>query len=155
MANLEIQGADKFLHVAKALKQAGDKELKRELGHAIKVSVAPMTQEVRDHVAQYLPSGYAPILARDLKTRQSWRTRGETVGLLLSGYAKGKRERRHVKAINKGILRHPVFGNRGAWVAQRVRPGFWDEPLANAKERPAKEIRAALDSIARKLARKY
>jgi hypothetical protein len=155
MADLEIQGVDQFVRVAKALRQVGDKELKRELRLAIKDAATPMTDEVRDQVAQYLPDRYAAVLAPALKTGQSWRTGGSTVGLVLTGYAKGKRSRRHVKAINRGVLRRPVYGNREAWVAQQVRPGFWDEPLANAKRLPTWQIRKALRDIARKLDRKY
>lgn len=155
MADIRIEGADKFVAVAKALKKVGDRELKHELGSAIKQAVAPMTDEVRDHVAQYLPSGYAPTIARDLKTRQSWRTGGSVVGLTLVGHAKGATRRRHVQVINKGNLRHKVYGNPEVWVNQSVKPGFWDEPLAKAKDKPIREIRKALDRIARKLARKY
>lgn len=155
MVQLSVDGADKFAAVAKTLKQAGDKDLKKELRAAIASAVEPMTDEVRDQVAQYLPTRYAPLLADSLKTRQSWRTSGSTIGLVLTGSAKGRRQRRHVQAINAGVLRHPVFGNRNVWVAQPVRRGFWDEPMTAAKRQPAREIGKALDRIARRLARKY
>jgi hypothetical protein len=155
MADFDVTGAEKFAQVAKALKQAGDKELKLELRQAIKASVEPMLHDVRDQVSLYLPNRYAATLAPALKVGQRWKTSGSTIGLVLTGYAKGKKSRRYVKAINAGILRHPTYGNRGAWVAQRVRPGFWDNPMANAKKKPTEEIRQALDRVARKLDRKY
>jgi hypothetical protein len=155
MADLEIQGAEEFAAVAKALKQAGEKDLQKELRAAIQRAAEPMVDTVRDQVAQYLPDRYAAVLAPALKVGQSWRTGGSVTGLVLTGYAKGKRSRRYVKAINAGILRHPVYGNRAAWVAQQVRPGFWDEPMANSKEKPTEEIQQALDDVAKKLARKY
>jgi hypothetical protein len=75
------------------------------------------------------------------------------VGLVLAGYAKGKKSRRYVRAINDGTLRHPAYGNRQAWVAQRVKPGFWDVPMANAKEKPTREIQEAMERVAQKIAR--
>lgn len=153
MTDIEVTGAEKFAKFAKALKQAGDKELKLELRNAIKASAEPMLGDVRDQVALYLPNRYAAVLAPALKIGQSWRTSGSVIGLVLTGYAKGKKSRRYVKAINAGTLRRPVYGNRKAWVAQSVKPGFWDVPMANAKERPTREIREALERVARKLAR--
>lgn len=35
--------------------------------------------------------------------------------------------------INAGRLRHPVWGNRGAWVTQTVRPGYADEAVRRLK----------------------
>jgi hypothetical protein len=155
MADLEIQGAEEFAAVAKALKQAGEKDLQKELRVAIQRAAEPMVDAVREHIEQYLPDRYAAVLAPALKTGQSWRTGGSVTGLVLTGYAKGRSKRRYVKAINAGILRHPVWGNRSAWVAQQVRPGFWDEPMANAAEKPTEEIQQALGDVAGKLARKY
>lgn len=155
MSDLKITGTEEFIRVAKALNAQGSagRGLKRELMAAVKAAAKPMEDEVRDHVAQYLPSGYAPIIARDLVVRPSQSTRGNSIGLKLKGHAKGVTRRRHVRVIDKGTLRHPVWGNREAWVDQRVRPGFWSTPLTNAREKPAKEIRRAIQAVARKIER--
>lgn len=152
MADLEITGTEEFVRVAKALNAQGSagKGLKRELMAAIKTAAKPMEDEVRDHVSQYLPSGYAPVIAKGLVVRPSQSTRGSSIGLKLVGHAKGRSKRRHIKTIDAGTLRHPVWGG-APWVNQRVRPGFWSQPLAAARERPAKEIRRAIDAVARKI----
>lgn len=152
MGDLEVTGTQEFVRLARALNAQGSsgKGMKRELMAAIKTAAKPMEDEVRDHVSQYLPSGYAPVIARGLVVRPSQSTRGSSIGLKLVGHAKGRSKRRHIKTIDAGTLRHLVWG-RAPWVNQRVRPGFWSQPLAAARERPAKEIRRAIDAVARKI----
>lgn len=154
MADLEITGTEEFVRVAKALNAQGSagKGLKRELMAAIKSAAKPMEDEVRNHVAQYLPGAYAGVMASDLVVRPSQVTRGNSVGLKLRGHAKGRSRRRHVKTIDGGTLRHPVWG-RAPWVNQSVKPGFWSKPLTDAREKPAKEIRRVIQEVARKIER--
>lgn len=153
MADLEITGTEQFVHLAKALNAQGSagRGLKRELMGAIKTAAKPMEQAVRDHVAQYLPSGYAPVMAAGLVVRPSQSTRGNAVGLKLTGYAKGVKKRRHIRVIDRGTLRHPVYGNSGAWVDQKVKPGFWSTELEQSREKPATEIRRAIQQALRNL----
>lgn len=126
MGDFQISGAEQFLRVSKALKEQGDKGLKRELNKQLKAAVQPMKSTVLEHIEQYLPSGYAPVMAGRLQvsTAQSART-----GLRLAFYAQGRRKRRYIRAIDDGTLRHPVYGNREAWVNQRVKPGFVSDVL--------------------------
>jgi hypothetical protein len=154
MADLEIRGQEEFVRVAKALNAQGSagRGLKRELRKQIQAAADPMTDEVLNHVAFYLPNRYAAVLARDLKVRQSWSTRGNVAALRLTGTAKGRNKRRHVGAINAGTLRHRVYG-RDVWVNQSVQPGFWDKPLADAREKPARAVRRAIQETARKIAK--
>jgi hypothetical protein len=35
--------------------------------------------------------------------------------------------------VNEGRLRHPLYGNRGHWYTQTVRPGFADETMRQVK----------------------
>jgi hypothetical protein len=154
MADVKITGTEEFVRVAKALNAQGSagKGLKREMMAAIKKAAKPMEDEVRDHVGQYLPSGYAPVIAKGLVVRPSQATRGRSIGLKLVGHAKGRSKRRHIKVIDGGTLRHPVWG-RAPWVDQSVKPGFWSKPLAAAREKPAKEIRRVIQEVARKIER--
>jgi hypothetical protein len=153
MADVEVTGTQQFVRLAKALNAQGSagRGLKKELMDAVKAAAKPMENEVRSHVAQYLPSGYAPIMAAGLVVRPSQSTRGKSVGLKLTGYAKGVTRRRQIRVIDNGTLRHPVYGNREAWVDQRVKPGFWSEPLENSREKPAVEIRRAIQKTISKL----
>lgn len=153
MADFEITGTQQFVHLAKALNAQGSagKGLKRELMAEIKDAATPMTNEVRSHVAQYLPSGFAPTVAAGLVVRPSQSTRGSSVGLKLVGFAKGQSRRRQIGAMNSGILRHPIYGHRKTWSTQPVKAGFWSEPLERARDKPAAAIRRAIQRAISKL----
>lgn len=151
--DLEVTGTEQFVTLARKLNAQGKqgRGLWRELNSQIKEAAKPMTDEVLRHIDDYLPSGYAPVMRRDLTVRVSRSTKGAAAGLKLVGVAKGVRRKRHTRVINDGILRHPVYGNPDAWVDQRVKPGFWSTPLNNAREIPAKHIRRAIQNTIRKL----
>lgn len=155
MSDLKITGTEEFLRVARSLNAAGSqgRGLWKELNTAIQGAAVPMTDAVKAHLDRYLPDRYATVLRRDLVVRPSRSTRGASAGLKLVGHAKGARRRRHVREIDAGTLRHPVYGNRGTWVDQGVLPGFWSKPLLEASEKPAREIHHAIERTAAKIAR--
>lgn len=153
MAEFEVTGTQQFVNLAKALNAQGSagRGLKKELMDAVKAAAKPMEHEVRIHVSRYLPSGFAPIMVAGLVVRPSTSTRGKSIGLKLTGTAQGVTRKRHIRVIDTGTLRHPVYGNREAWVDQKVKPGFWSEPLADSREIPAVEIRRAIQRTINKL----
>ncbi len=53
-------------------------------------------------------------------------------------------------AMDKGAVRHPVHGNRSAWVTQTVTGGWFSEPMFEGRD----EIRSALDDLLEDLAQK-
>lgn len=151
--DLEITGTEQFVALAKRLNAQGKagRGLWKELNAQMANAAQPMTAVVKRHLPDYLPDGYASVLRPALTVRVSRSTKGASAGLKLVGTAKGMKKRRHVKVINDGTLRHPVYGNPAAWVNQRVRPGFWTQPLNTAREIPATEIRRAIQNTIRKL----
>jgi hypothetical protein len=38
-----------------------------------------------------------------------------------------------ITAMDRGRLRHPLFGNRAHWYTQAVRPGWWSIPIERSK----------------------
>lgn len=46
--------------------------------------------------------------------------------------------------MDRGTVRHPVFGNRKVWVNQRITPGWWSRPV---KQHEDDMVRAADDAI--------
>ena len=151
MGDIEIRGVDEFVRVAKELRAMGKegRGLQRELKAAIQSAAEPMVDEVRRKADQYLPDRYAEVLRQDLVAKQSWKTRGKQIGLRIT--AKGRRHRRVVRNINEGVLRGPTFGNWAAARDQSVRSGFWDEPLMDAREKPARAMRRAIQDVADKI----
>lgn len=127
---VHFENLRQFSAVAEALGDAG-KDLKKELRKGLNKAVKPLGVKAKQNIPRYVPSGYAPVLQRAFRASTSVRLSGNPK-VTLTGQAKGKRKKREVRAIDAGILRHPVFGNRDAWVAQKIRKGFWSDPVREA-----------------------
>jgi hypothetical protein len=150
--DFQVTGQQQFIRLAKALNAQGKqgRGLWKELNNAIKESVDPMVELVKQHLGEYLPDNYAKVLAPKLSVRVSRSTRGTGPALKLVGTAKGRGKRRRVKTIDQGTLRHPVF-TTDVWVDQSVRPGFWRDEMESARGIPAKKIRRAVQRTLSKL----
>jgi hypothetical protein len=70
--------------------------------------------------------------------------------LQIRGRAKGGKTL-DLKSINDGIVRHPVFGDRGSWVAQPVRPGFFTRACEANRDAVLQGIREAAENVAEQL----
>lgn len=89
--------------------------------------------------------------------------RGVTRKITLSGYRTGVRvrvdgkylpedQRSLIKATNKGLVRHPVFGNRGTWVSQRFTPkGWFDRTVQKHGPQAVSKIEAAVRNVLERL----
>jgi len=153
VAELRIVGADKFGVLAKTLRQLGDKDLQRELYRGINRSVKPLTEEVKKGTQNYLPRRYAFELAKSLKVRARRRA-GKDPSIRLVGTAKTPRgKQRDLASLNRGRLRHPLYGNRRYWYDQKVSPNWWDEPLFEGVEQVREELVQVLDDIWAKVER--
>jgi hypothetical protein len=145
--SVEIRGVEQLAALSKALKAAGDKELQSELSKGISAATRPMINSVKQSARAQLPQrgGLAKRVAatsiRTSRTRQGVRLRARNANL------KG------LAAIDRGIVRHPVFGNRNEWVTQRVNPGFWTEPLEASAPEARREIEAAMRTVIQKIDR--
>lgn len=154
--------AVEFEALARALKDAGEKGLKRELYKAINDAGQGLAKQVKDveHLKPYMPNRYAEILAEDLTVIISKRL-GTAPGVTLR--AKGRRKWRHVRRLNQGILTHPVYGTeaqelaatahgRGwTWDTQEIHPRFFDDPVAASGPEVRRQIEAALHRVIAKI----
>lgn len=108
------------------------------------VKVPPI---IRAEVPSHVPRGYEPVLAKALEFETSVR---QKIGMLITISASGKVERRDLPAINRGTLRHPLFGNRSHWYAQRrgVKAGLVEDGIRKAQPMIIKEVQKARDKTA-------
>lgn len=151
VVELRIEGADKFGALAKRLKQAGDKDLRKELYRGITRAVKPLTKDVKDSTTKFLPKRYALELAKSLRVR-SRRRAGNNPAIYLVGSAKTPRGKdRDLASLNRGRLRHPLYGNRGYWFDQDVDPNWWDDPLLEGADAVREEIVNVIDDIGARL----
>jgi hypothetical protein len=84
--------------------------------------------------------GYAGEMSRSLRFKTQKRTGGNSASYTLLTYADGKAERRDIRALEAGNLRHPIFGNRNAWALTKIRPGFHKRGTDNALDEATKQM---------------
>lgn len=157
MADVRVEGAEKLRKLARDLSIAGNIELQKELRRGLAVAARPVGKEVRAEIPRVMPSGYAPVLSKALRVSVSTRTPRASrylvaVRVVLS--AAGRHRKRDLPALDRGSLRHPVFGRRRQpWVMQRIRRGFFAEPAKRTQDQATTEAIAAIERVADKLAR--
>lgn len=159
---VQVTGQKDLFRLAHNLHEAGQKGLKRELDKASRQAGDVIAKEVRDHTKDYIPANF----------ERRWDTAFEAkveVRLVASRritvvfYARGKAQRRDIKAINAGRLRHPVYGRfrrlkdgtrkANPWVVQAIRPGLVDEPATRAMPKARKKIEDAIDRVSQQIVR--
>lgn len=122
-------------------------EMRKEIAKGTREALAPLKQEI-PAAALRLPGGYGPLMSRAVKVATRV-TAGRDVKATVHVTAKGKREERDVRRVNRGQLRHPLYGNRKHWYATTVRRGFVDDPVEDARKRVIRKSIDARDKVAR------
>ena len=148
--DFELLGADQFLALSKALKHAGRTELRKELNTGMRRAAKPLIPKTRAEALKRLPQrgGLAKQVAKEPQ-RVQVRTGARTAGVRIvvgkkSGGARG---------ANRGVVRHPVFGNRERWVDQKVPAGWFDEPLQDSAPAVRPELEKAIQRVADQVVR--
>jgi hypothetical protein len=147
--SIEIRGANQLATLARDLREAGRKDLQKELGQAINRAMRPVKDDVRQS-AGTLPhhGGLAAEVAASKLTVRRRSSRG-TAGLRLVA-----RNRLSLYHLNQGEVRHRKGGKIGAGRVQRIRPGWWTRPTEGAAPEVRRELTKAMNGIARKIGRR-
>lgn len=148
-----VTGAADFAALSARLKEAGATGLRRQLYKAIDRAAQDLVEEIgsREHLDPYMPNHYAETLAADLSVR-IYKRSGRDPHLTVR--AEGREHKRKLVQLDeRGMLVHPVFGNREIWRAQfrSVRPGFFSDPVERCTPAVRKQIEAAMRETARKI----
>lgn len=122
-------GTDQFRKAAIAIADAGNSGLRTELTKALRAIAQPFAHDVLITGAAQLPKrgGLAyRVAGASISTNTSSTLRVTMTLSNKQGYALG--------AMNRGILRHPVFGRVNAegkreWVQQSIRSNLWTTPF--------------------------
>jgi len=141
-----VGGQREIRHV-QALLIGANKQLEAKLLVNTRAAVKPVKTDIPATAVARMPSGYGPILARSLKiaTRVSG---GSTIRASVNVSAKGKIENRDVPTLNRGRLRHPLFGRRKHWYTTAVRPGFVSDPIDRLAKRVGDGAEKAANDVA-------
>ncbi len=135
---------------AKELDKAGKRELRSTLRKIISTETKPARIELREATRAALPkkgglsrwAGKMPAL--------SIHESGPSIGASIKLSRKGH----DMEALNRGRIRHPLFGNRKHWYVEGGESGWWDA----ARKRIEPQVRQAvsegiqkyIDEVARK-----
>lgn len=161
--SIGVHGAAQFDALAQRLRAAGRGDLERELKRELRKPPGLLEAAVKAEVPPRMPAGYEVPLASSLRFRTSFPS-GATVGVKVTMHGRGGGGGdRDVRALDRGVLRHPVFGRRrrttrgrifnNPWVVQRVRAGFFTDPARRVLRQVQDGMLEALDRVAAKIAR--
>jgi hypothetical protein len=158
--NVQISGIAELHRLVAQIKATGDKGLGRQMSRALAGVVAPVEAAIIESAADTMPSGYKDTLTRSMKHRRTSRAAARLASLRLTTFADGVAERRDLPSLERGRLRHPVFGRsrrtrRGRrpnpWASTAVRPGFYERGVVKAGSLAERQLQAVLDDFADRL----
>lgn len=151
-----IVGRAQLREVITKLEITSPAELEKNLLEGTRKAVAGsvIKKDVQGEAVAKLPKrhGYAAVLAKAVKV-SSRVSGGRTIKAAIQVSATGRREGRDVASLNRGVLRHPLFGNRKRWYPQLVRRGLVDEPIDRARDRVVDNAQKAADAYADSIVR--
>lgn len=155
-----VEGAWQLKVLSRHLKEAGPegKGLRKELLKEIRKAVEPAKDAARASAAADLPhrGGLAALIAGSKFTSRT-KLGGRDVGVIISARHRktgGRPGMIALKAMDRGRLRHPVFGNRKVWVTQAVRPGWFTRPMEATAPAVRRDVLDAMEKTAEKIVRR-
>lgn len=160
---VRVDGAAQLRAVAKAIKATGDKGLGREMSAGLRAATRPVQTAILAEADRVLPKrgGYRDTFTASVRFRNSVRAQARQASVRLVTFGEGTSQRRDIRGLNKGDLRHPVYGRsrntRGGrvpnpWTVTKIRAGFWDRGTNSAADAAEREMTKVLDDFASKLA---
>lgn len=142
----EIRGAEQLADLSRRLKQAGEKDLQRELSKGIAQALEPLrTQLPRSAMAKLPRRGGLAKRVADSKIRTTRRNTGRSVGLRLRADNSD-----NIRRIDRGEVRHPTYGHL-PWQRQRVTPGWFTDPTEALAPQARAQVEAAMTEVVRKI----
>lgn len=149
---VRVEGNDDMQRVADALKEAGDKALMNRVRKAMRDAGKPIGTRVLKRGAEEMPhrGGLSDRISGLGRVGVNNALRGRVANISIVLRVKGA----DLRAINRGTLRHPVFGNREVWVGQPVPEAAWtrafEAEVDEARVAVLKAAQDALNDVARK-----
>lgn len=145
--DLIIKGVEDMERIGRQLRTAGDKRLRRDLLKAIRDAVQPTHEQVRQSALRVLPKrgGLADLIASSkLQTRS--RLSGKQIGVKVRAV-----DKHDIYNLDRGRLRHPLYGNREHWYQQSVTAGWFTNPMLAS----GRDVRVRLNEELSAFAAKY
>lgn len=140
-----MDGADALKDLSRQLRAAAAKDLRKEMNRGLRSAAKPLIADARQFARETLPKqgGLNEKVARSRFRVKITTGRDPGVRITATGL--------DARLDSQGRLRHPVYGNRRAWVQQKVTPGWFHVPMRRGAPEVRREMAKALDRIAKKL----
>ncbi len=166
-----LDGSAQLKAVAAQIKAAGDKGLGKELSVALRHAAKPVQESIKESLVATMPErgGYRATVSKSVRFRVNVRAGSRSGTVRILTFAHGKAENRDLPRLDKGELRHPVFGrsrtvrDKGSgtgykrvpspWAVTKVVPRFFERGTRSADEHAEKELLVVLDRFADRLAK--
>ena len=144
MAGLIEADPDGWREVYTNLKQA-DKTIQRALRKRLAEAGKPAAQDVIDEASAQLPARGG--LSRWVGASKPSLSMSATRLAIKIGRGNAGRRRSDINAMNRGRLRHPVYGNRRSWVTQSIPAGLFERAWERQADRVVEDVAVVLDDI--------
>lgn len=164
---VRIDGAATLKRVAAQMRAESHKDLSRGMAKALDRSTEPVKASIRREADAAMPrsGGYQAAFSRSLNFRLSRRTGGQRAQVILRTYADGTKERRDIKALERGVLRHPVYGrsrrvtsgpragsrDANPWAVTSIRGGFHKRGTDHAADEAQNALEHVITDYAQRL----
>ncbi len=157
-----VTGYNELSRLGFRLREAKAVTLTKELREGLQDGLKPLAAQIRAEAPDHTPKGYEVTFVRSLRFHTKVDTRGATAGVDFSVTATGKSYSRQIKEINRGRLKHPVYGRKrltrqgwvnNPWVWQTVKPGFFDDPVRANFNAMRAAMREAINRVAEQITR--
>lgn len=146
-----IDGTDDFQKVADALKEAESKELTNATRKAMREVVKPVGQRIVERGAAEMPQsgGLADHVLGNAKVGAAFGLRSKVANVKIVLRNKDVQ----LGALDKGRLRHPLFGLKGHWFLQDVPASAFTKEFEEVAPMVRAELLAAANQVIEKAAR--
>jgi hypothetical protein len=172
VGNVQITGTGQLLELSRRLKAAGGSRLRANFARRLRHAAEPLHEDLQSAIRSLdikaqgrkrnkkgiVPHGGSSPTTRPLRATiasairisvRSSSTPGARVWLDKGLLPKDLKFMPGV--INKGRIRHPVFGNRSRWAQQDAAPLWWDNTVRRARPRMERDVARVLDDVRREL----
>lgn len=144
---MDVRGAEKFSGLSRRLKEAGRQDLRRQLFRALNRATKDIRRDIKARTPEFLPDNYARVFTPDLKLSTTQRSSGTGAGVRIRA-----RSKRNIRRPERGMVRHPLWGNREHWFTTPVnKPGWFSEPAEAGSDDARRELLEAMETIANQI----
>lgn len=144
MAMIEITPEDAGqLEVIAETFRAGDRSIRNSLDRSLRTSTKIASESASDYIASALPKkgGLSHWVAgQPIKVKSDLRPGNTAIRFTMS------RAGHDFAALDRGLDRHPLFGDRDQWYMQHLpQSHWWEQAMTDSGGKVIDSVRAALD----------